>query len=290
MNPSNPILPEPVNPEEAFKLLKSEPFDFRKVFRGVDSADYDLISSPGRIRKGEKEGIVNGEREAFDYFMRHAQSIINTPPPVEDLTSWMIIMQHYGAPTRLLDWTRSPFVALYFAYKTCITSPSDKVRIWILSETGCMNHYREYTTQDVVGRSVWSKETLKLFYSDEYENNIVQHVLHSQNESMPYLLYPRKPDRRMNNQQGVLTICPSEYADIEFPLEYIRRPFPSTSTGGKLEYMSQTTKSNILWRLDLPKDWRKDVLKKLDDMGINEASMFPDLEGLGRYTKTLIGA
>jgi len=39
----------------------------------------------------------------------------NLIPDDEDLVGWWQLMQHYRAPTRLLDWTRSPYVATYFA-------------------------------------------------------------------------------------------------------------------------------------------------------------------------------
>lgn len=89
-----------------------------RVYRGQASATWDLSTSLERCflrhqvepaaRRGVKGDLLREFRRAYHQYSRHV-------PVTEDRLEWLSLMQHHGAPTRLLDFTYSLHVATYFA-------------------------------------------------------------------------------------------------------------------------------------------------------------------------------
>jgi len=59
-------------------------------------------------------GLKRHEAEFVEDFVRYAPAVAKDLPPPGDKAAWLVLMQHHGLPTRLLDWTESALVALYF--------------------------------------------------------------------------------------------------------------------------------------------------------------------------------
>ena len=88
----------------------------RWVFRGQPKETYSLIPYVGRApwahEKDKKDRRIF-EKSLFDMFCREARDYVD-PCPSSDW-EWLALAQHHGLPTRLLDWSDNPLVALYFA-------------------------------------------------------------------------------------------------------------------------------------------------------------------------------
>ena len=111
------------------------------VFRGMGNASWQLI--PGMFREYSEKQICATmpgisykgriysahEYEILAHFKKEASGLLTHVPQTDDFT-WLQYAQHYGVPTRLLDFTSNPLVAMYFC---CQSESKGDGAIWIVN-------------------------------------------------------------------------------------------------------------------------------------------------------------
>lgn len=154
-------------------------YDFPEMFfyRGQASEDFKLIPSIGRnCIEGKEEVLLQYERAIFEDFKRK-YSMFTDVRPKNDM-EFLFLAQHYGLPTRLLDWTYNPLIALYFA---------------------CCSH------NDKNGVVFQSYPFSHKVYSPDYDD-----ILNF--DSYTYLI-PNITDVRYKNQNGLFVLYPEPWND-----------------------------------------------------------------------------
>jgi hypothetical protein len=258
-----------------FAALASEQFrSGHWVFRGQGSAQWPLLPSLERFARSivDLPGVI--EEYAVREFQRRAHHYANSLPETSSKLEWLALMRHHGSPTRLLDFTKSPYVAAFFAATDAICD--DAAAIWAIDALALKKHAAEVLKAEPM--SFWVAEIGKKclegasFSDPEIFNRLGQGI-----GPMPSVVAPVEPFRfneRMVLQQG-LFLCPFAVGlglAFEGALVNVLQRARSSAGGGQ----------ELLYKLVIEPPAHPHVLRELHRMNVNYASLFPDLDGLAR--------
>jgi FRG domain len=216
-------------------------------FRGHANKDWEL--NP-KIFRTNNEIEVEDEEELYAEFIRRGCSVA---PSLSDGWHSYFVMQHHGVPTRLLDWTDSALVALYFALKNCEADAA----VWAVNPLWLNG--RTINSYSLVDPSV--DPVAATFRVDALRTTLEG----TKDEALPLLSIAVRPpwvSMRMFAQRSLFTLHGSRNIPIEtYP--FVRRTSP-------------------LCRIVIPLTEREDVMVGLRACGVTETTIFPDLDGLAK--------
>ena len=244
-------------------------------YRGISNNSYSLL--PGILRETVRNGNGKSEEVEFYYedeyeilshFIKEASSYI-TNINRDDYLSWLEYAQHFGCPTRLLDFTSNPLVALYFC---CKDKSKTDGSVWIINEINFENWYRQ--SDFVINNKPTSRKQII--------NSIIAEMKGDhQNTEMkrPVSHFPFYIDQRMVAQSSRFLIWGADKRSLEEIVsekEYMRLSPDSVRIG-------KSKDTRFLFKYDVPSDNKDNILKQLNTCGINEKALFPGPDGIGRF-------
>jgi len=171
----------------------------------------------------------------------------------KDSFDWMFLMQHYGVPTRLLDWTESPLTALYFAVSDKLTEESDGA-LWSLKPT---------ELNRIAGVDVEEKNFILCFDDEELKSYSLETLSQNpRNKLTPLATIATRNNPRIQAQLGVFTIHHLDHRPIE-------------------DFCS---KDEVI-KYKIPKSKKEDIRRELKLLGISKFTLFPELSSIGEILK-----
>lgn len=131
------------------QLLELAPESNGWVYRGQSDASWNLESSLRRTVLNNQIGYIFvdnnfafAERMSLRSFKSRSHFYLNHLPGSDDLVAWLAVMQHHGAPTRLVDFSFSLYVAIYFA----LIGATKEACVWAIDENWLRSEGTTYAT------------------------------------------------------------------------------------------------------------------------------------------------
>lgn len=250
--------------------------DLRVMYRGQVNLGWSPLPAAFRSR----EDFQNEHFYIREYERQMFRECVG-----KDSMEILIDAQHYGIPTRLLDVTSNPFVALYFACAEVgnDNGASDGVVIQFSNMGVFMQYdvtcsvYAEYVRRYKDGihfPEAWKRGlTLAVQQSDSRFSfdapQAVERLL--SDKPVQFFMLPKYTNDRIAAQDGAFLLCSTPF---------VRKADPGFGEGVFLypDEMNNDFEKTIACRFVIPKVLKEEILFQLDSLGINEAKLFPDVE------------
>jgi hypothetical protein len=207
-------------------------------YRGQADESWKLI--PSIARKGYRTDV---EKQQSDRFKQNAVQFLQRRP---EGWEWLFLMQHHGVPTRLLDWTESPLVALYFA----VTDPPVELQ-----------HGALWALAPVEMNSAPGIEGIPVFGDDDVLDNYLPARVISETRTRlaPAAGIALRDTARMQAQLSVFTVMHHD----DSPLE-------------------ELPPGQHVWKYRIPAESKKSIRAELRRLALTRLTLFPELDNVAK--------
>lgn len=228
------------------------------IYRGQRCANWEMQTSFQRccdrnaIRTEDRARV---ERDLFREFRRAYYNYSRHLPGTQNVLEWLSLMQHHGAPTRLLDFTYSIYVAAYFA----LEAADNDCAIWAVNGPWALS--RSLAALRDAGKS--NVDFLGRPFQEDDERHLEEIFFEDPFALCACALNPFRLHERLRIQKGVFLV----------PMDSTR-PFMDNLCA----IPGHDSPKNLV-KLVIPKSVRDQAMPKLFEMNISRASLFPNLDG-----------
>ena len=271
--------------EKFIAALEELPVDRNNLFRGHSNINYGI--QPSLFRRPK---LYQNE------YMMYQELVIRCP---ESFTScqthldFLVEMQHYGLPTRLLDFSLNPLVALYFACESSVGigeiitySVKNKEIVYSKSEKSSILSslaVLPYKDQQAIYAAVNNDDSMHLHTAQELlleevriERPSFKRKLTQDDVCLPIFVKPPYGNKRIAHQSGLFLLWGLDGS-------YYGKENPKIYSGYKVNYRYTKDNKKIVFYIQSKK--KSSILKSLDRIGINKAYIYPEIDDVADYIK-----
>lgn len=241
--------------EESWKS-DIERFRSDYAFRGLSNCSYALRTSLARLggeySRLEKHMLRNFQKYAHRNVVEH-----------DAIWNWLSVAQHHGLPTRLLDWTYSPFIAMHFATSNPLRYEFDGV-IW------CVDYVKAHQMLPPSLRSLLEEEgsnTFTVQLLTRGTDRLEEFDALSEN-SFVVFFEPPSLDDRIVNQYALFSVISDPMRNLD-------------------DWLSQYP--DLFKRIIIPAELKWEIRDKLDQANVTERVLFPGVDGLCAWLRRHYG-
>lgn len=237
-------------------------------FRGTEDRSLKLL--PGAYWRDKYD-----ERNFVLSFRSMVPSYLNREPT--DDWEWYYLMQHYGLPTRLLDWSESPLVALYFAL---LKEPSGEGPcVWVIDPVALNRIAQGFTDGSIIAPVTTDPEAPSRDWLPDRcrRGESVKSFPEStgfRDNSKPLAVFPKRYNPRIVAQRGVFTV----HGIDETPIEQL------------MEEVAPLESDTRIARFCFQATLRESLKRDLYCLGISKASLFPEPQSVAEDLREQYGA
>lgn len=223
-------------------------------FRGQVNEAWTL--TPGLARGGSKR--LAAEAMLLTRFRQNALPLVPAGSRVNSDWDWLLLMQHYGVPTRLLDWTENALAGLYFAVVAMDTRRGGAMDgcVWVLDPVALNAEANIAPLGD---------EIPTLGVGDSLDEYLPGKVAEAVNTRPPVAVLAMRMFPRLVAQAGVFTIIHRATEPIE-----------------------QIKKGAYVGRICIPRAAKPTIARELADLGITRLTLFPELESVAILARSFL--
>ncbi len=220
-------------------------------YRGQSQSAWQLL--PGLLR----QTFNVSESTLLARFKQSAAMLIERRP--QSSFDWIFLMQHYGVPTRLLDWSENPLVALFFAVDDPLQKfEDDDASLWILRPND-LNKHAHINDKD-------EGDYIPSFDDDEVEGYSTEQIRsRSRLELFPIATIATRNNPRIQAQLGTFTIHHNA-----------RTPIENVGDGLHCD------------KYIIPAIAKARIREELLILGVNRFSLFPEMDSVGGILRELM--